>query len=69
MITRRMERFIGSDVRYYWSKEFEDRIITIARELSDLIENANAPIYGTDMNGYVNEWNKVMAQLTGYPKR
>lgn len=64
----RVERFIGLMSDITGQKEFEDRIITIARELSDLIENANAPIYGTDMNGYVNEWNKVMAQLTGYSK-
>jgi len=64
----KVERYIGLMSDITGQKEFEDRIIAIARELSDLIENANAPIYGTDMNGYVNEWNKVMAQLTGYSK-
>ncbi|MBT1703941.1 PAS domain S-box protein [Chryseosolibacter indicus] len=49
-------------------KEFETRITSIARELSSLIENANVPIFGIDRNGYINEWNKVSAQLTGISK-
>lgn len=49
-------------------KHFENRITTIARELADLIEHANTPIFGTDRNGYINEWNKVTAEITGYTK-
>jgi len=49
-------------------KEFQERITTIARELANLIENANVPIFGVDRHGYINEWNKVAADLTGYGK-
>ncbi len=49
-------------------KEFEERITTIARELTSLIENANVPIFGVDRHGYINEWNKVAVELTGYSK-
>jgi PAS domain S-box-containing protein len=49
-------------------KEFEARITAIARELSSLIENANVPIFGIDRNGYINEWNKVSADLSGISK-
>jgi PAS domain S-box-containing protein len=64
----RLKHFIaiGSDITQ--QKEFENNITSIARELSALIENANAPIFGTDRNGYINEWNKVTAVLTGYSK-
>ena len=46
-------------------KEFESRITAIARELASLIENANVPIFGIDRNGYINEWNTVISDLSG----
>lgn len=49
-------------------KEFENSITSIARELSSLIENANVPIFGIDLNGGINEWNGVTSELTGYSK-
>eukprot|EP00930_Biecheleria_cincta_P101742 TRINITY_DN933_c0_g2_i2.p1 TRINITY_DN933_c0_g2~~TRINITY_DN933_c0_g2_i2.p1 ORF type:complete len:2380 (-),score=509.92 TRINITY_DN933_c0_g2_i2:507-7646(-) len=39
-----------------------------AEDLSRLIDNANAPIFGIDLNGMVNEWNKKAADLLGYTK-
>jgi len=39
-----------------------------ANELRKLIDTANAPIFGIDANGYVNEWNDKTAEITGYRK-
>ncbi|MBL0745829.1 PAS domain S-box protein [Chryseolinea lacunae] len=61
-------RMIGALQDVTDQKEFERSITAIARELSDLITHANTPIFGTDRNGYVNEWNNVTAQLTGFSK-
>ena len=33
-----------------------------------LVETANAPIFGIDSNGNVNEWNRKMAEITRYSK-
>ena len=49
-------------------KEYQNKITTIARDLSDLIENANAIILGVDANGLVNEWNNQAIITTGYEK-
>ncbi|HEY9045086.1 MAG TPA: PAS domain S-box protein [Ohtaekwangia sp.] len=49
-------------------KEFEGAITAIARELSNLIEHANVPIFGTDQLGNINEWNRVAFELTGYSR-
>lgn len=49
-------------------REFENRITAIARELESLIENANVPIFGIDRYGYINEWNKVAANLSGFSR-
>ena len=40
----------------------------VANDLTLLIDTANAPIFGIDTNGYVNEWNRKAAQITGYSK-
>lgn len=57
---------IQSDITQ--QKEFEAKITAIARELSSLIESANVPIFGIDRNGYINEWNKVSAAISGISK-
>ena len=36
-----------------------------AADLARLIETANAPIIGIDVNGRVNEWNLMAAKITG----
>lgn len=61
-------RMIGAMQDVTAQKDFERNIIDIARELSELIENANTPIFGTDKSMYINEWNKITASLTGYSK-
>ena len=39
-----------------------------ATELRQLIDTANAPIFGIDAAGLVNEWNQRAEQLTGFAK-
>jgi len=38
------------------------------QELQNIIEYANAPIFGIDKNGKVNEWNKTAEKITGFTK-
>jgi len=40
----------------------------ISMELTQLIDTANAPIFGVDINGNVNEWNQKVEQITGFTK-
>ena len=37
-------------------------------ELTQLIDTANAPIFGVDTDGNINEWNQMVARITGYGK-
>ncbi|MBX7125819.1 MAG: PAS domain S-box protein [Cyclobacteriaceae bacterium] len=46
-------------------KESEKVILGIARELANLIQNANAFIVGIDLQGNVTEWNAITEQATG----
>jgi PAS domain S-box-containing protein len=41
---------------------------TIAQELRQFIETANAPIFGIDNKGCVNEWNETSEKVTGFKK-
>jgi PAS domain S-box-containing protein len=38
----------------------------MARELRQLVDTANAPIFGIDVQGNVNEWNDKVAEITGF---
>lgn len=49
-------------------KAYENKITSIAKELSILIETSNVPIFGLDQNGDVNEWNDVTAEVMQYSK-
>ena len=40
----------------------------IGEELTQLVDSANAPTFGIDTMGNVNEWNQKAAQITGYTK-
>ena len=40
----------------------------MANELRQLIDTANAPIFGIDVDGDVNEWNDKTAEITGFSK-
>ena len=39
-----------------------------ARELESFVNGANAPIFGIDVNGLVNEWNDCSTRMTGFTK-
>jgi PAS domain S-box-containing protein len=41
---------------------------SIAKELRQFIETANAPIFGIDSHGLVNEWNQTSQEITGFTK-
>eukprot|EP00529_Nitzschia_sp_RCC80_P007509 CAMPEP_0113471992 /NCGR_PEP_ID=MMETSP0014_2-20120614/17275_1 /TAXON_ID=2857 /ORGANISM="Nitzschia sp." /LENGTH=1355 /DNA_ID=CAMNT_0000364667 /DNA_START=428 /DNA_END=4492 /DNA_ORIENTATION=- /assembly_acc=CAM_ASM_000159 len=46
-----------------------DRAVAgMALELRQLIDTANAPICGIDIEGNINEWNNRMSEVTGYSK-
>lgn len=41
----------------------------MAEELRQLVDTANAPIFGIDIHGNVNEWNDKTAEITGFEKK
>lgn len=41
---------------------------SMAEELRQLVNTANAPIFGIDIDGNVNEWNDKTAEITGFKK-
>ena len=40
----------------------------VAHELQQLVDTANAPIFGIDVDGNVNEWNNKTEEITGYSR-
>ena len=58
---------VGQDITS--RKTVGDKLNVVATDLRMLIENANAPILGTDAHGCVNEWNNKAAEITGYTKK
>jgi len=40
-----------------------------AKDLRQLLETANAPIFGIDGKGRIDEWNKAATAITGYGKK
>lgn len=46
-----------------------DDFRTTVSELNLFIDSANAPIFGIDNYGRVNEWNTMAATITGYSKQ
>ena len=55
---------VGQDITD--RKKAEAESAAVAKEMRTLIDSANAPIFGIDINGCVNEWNKKSAELVGY---
>jgi PAS domain S-box-containing protein len=41
---------------------------SVANDLTQLIDTANAPIFGIDATGLVNEWNQQAQRITGFNK-
>ena len=50
------------------SSKNERAIKAMANELRQLVDTANAPIFGIDIDGNVNEWNDKTAEITGYSR-
>ncbi|GMI30315.1 hypothetical protein TeGR_g15015, partial [Tetraparma gracilis] len=50
------------------AKDKENEITAVAQELRQLVDKANAPIFGIDVNGRVNEWNDKTAEITGFSR-
>ena len=44
------------------------RKFIVAQELQSFLENAQTPIFGVDTKGMVNEWNNMIAEITGFSK-
>lgn len=49
-------------------KTYEKKIIQLANEITRLIENANAVIFGVDSRGYIMEWNKECRRVSRYER-
>lgn len=49
-------------------KIFESKVMAVAADVKNLIENANAIILSVDSLGYIVEWNSQCAQITGFHK-
>jgi len=47
-------------------KKAEAETALMAEEMHNLIDTANAPIFGIDKEGRVNKWNQRSADLVGY---
>jgi PAS domain S-box-containing protein len=57
---------VGQDITELAKNRTETE--SIAKELRQFIETANAPIFGIDNQGLVNEWNQTSEDITGFTK-
>jgi PAS domain S-box-containing protein len=57
---------VGQDITALAKNRAETE--SIAKELIQFIDTANAPIFGIDTQGQVNEWNQASEKITGYKK-
>ena len=57
---------VGQDITD--RKMAEGELNRVAQDLRLLIDTANAPIFGIDKDGRVNEWNLKAAQIVGYTR-
>merc|ERR1719199_1339879 len=57
---------VGQDITE--KKKGEAELSRVAQDLRALIDTANAPIFGIDKEGLVNEWNNKAAEITLYTK-
>jgi PAS domain S-box-containing protein len=57
---------VGQDITE--RKKVEMEKANVAQELQTFIDTANAPIFGIDHNGMVNEWNNKSVEITGYTR-
>jgi len=57
---------VGQDITE--RKQVEIEKMQVAQELQTFIDTANAPIFGIDAKGQVNEWNNMAAEITGFTR-
>ena len=57
---------VGQDITAINQSQAE--LTRVANDLRLLIDTANAPIFGIDTNGFVNEWNRKAAAITGFSR-
>lgn len=50
------------------SFESKKKLNRLAQELVNLVETANAPIFGINKEGTITEWNNFSSDITGYSK-
>ncbi|DBA02322.1 TPA: hypothetical protein N0F65_006197 [Lagenidium giganteum] len=80
LITRpgtRIEILLNATPRHDWNGNIVG-VVGIGQDITDriaqeheyfrLIDTANAPIFGVDTNGCVNEWNQKIEEITGFHK-
>jgi PAS domain-containing protein len=58
---------VGQDITE--RKKAENNWQRAVTESQRLIERANAPIFGINQDGLVNEWNRTAAKITGFLHR
>ena len=46
----------------------KETLLRQAEELHQFVQTTNAPIFGTDFNGCINEWNHTSEKITGFKK-
>ena len=69
LMTRQVNGFVSR-----LQESHEDRSLAqvkserLAAELTQFIDTANAPIFGIDADGLINEWNQTAAKITGFEK-
>jgi PAS domain-containing protein len=57
---------VGQDITE--RKQVEVEKARVAQELQTFIDTANAPIFGIDDRGCVNEWNNKAAEITSFSR-
>ena len=57
---------VAQDVTEQRKNELRNELV--ARELRQFVDTANAPIFGIDIHGNVNEWNNKNAEITQYSR-
>ena len=57
---------VGQDITSRKQVEVEKALV--AHELQTFIDTANAPIFGIDADGLINEWNFKSASITGFSR-
>ena len=58
--------WINKMIQHLNSRSMEQE--RIANDLKQLIDTANAPIFGIDTQGRINEWNQKIGRMTGFSK-